>query len=140
MFTDCHGNTHGPVHLTRAFPISAPNAGISVLSNQGHELAWIDSLDDASSEMRAFIEAALKQRDFMPVIQHILQVSSFATPSLWHVATDRGPTQFILKGEDQIWRLKNNQILITDKNGVNYLIHDITALDKHSRRLLDRFF
>jgi hypothetical protein len=90
-------------------------------------------------QLKELIEAELAQREFMPEILRIHQVSSFATPSIWDVVTNKGNTQLTLKAEDQIWRLKNNRILITDKNGVNFMINNIEQLDKHSRKLLDRF-
>jgi len=127
------------INLVRAFPISAPDEGLSIISQQGHELAWIPSLVDMPAQIKELIETELAQREFMPVIQHIHQVSSFATPSIWDVATDKGNTQLTLKAEDQIWRLKNNRLLITDKNGVNFMVNNIEQLDKHSRKLLDRF-
>ncbi|MBS0330036.1 MAG: DUF1854 domain-containing protein, partial [Proteobacteria bacterium] len=63
----------------------------------------------------------------------------FATPSTWTVETDRGETRFILKGEEDIRRLGAAALLISDSHGVQYLIRDLSRLDKTSRRLLDRF-
>ena len=139
QFIHSDGHVHDGVNIVRAFPISAPDEGVSITSKEGHELAWVASLADIPAEMAALIGAELLQREFMPVIQRIKQVSSFATPSVWDVVTDKGDTQLILKAEDQIFRIKNNRILITDKNGVNFMINHIQQLDKHSRKLLDRF-
>ncbi|HEY9269046.1 MAG TPA: DUF1854 domain-containing protein [Methylotenera sp.] len=139
QFTDSNGTVFDGINLIRAFPISAPGEGLSIISQQGQELAWIPSLVDMPAQIKDIIEAELLQREFMPVIQRINQVSSFATPSIWDVLTDKGSTQLTLKAEDQIWRLKNNRLLITDKNGVNFMINNIEQLDKHSRKLLDRF-
>ena len=69
----------------------------------------------------------------------IIEVSSFATPSTWTVETSRGATQFVLKGEEDIRRISKDTYLISDNHGVQYLIENIQLLDKHSRRLLDRF-
>jgi hypothetical protein len=55
------------------------------------------------------------------------------------VQTDRGTTQFLLKGEEDIRRLTGTVLLINDANGVQYMIRDLAAMDKHSRKLLDRF-
>ena len=66
-------------------------------------------------------------------------MSSFGTPSTWTVETDRGNTSFVLKGEEDIRRLKGNALLIAASEGVQYRIADMTALDKASRRLLERF-
>lgn len=139
QFTDRNGNIFEGVSPVRAFPVSAPDQGLSIINKEGHELAWIDNLSEMPAQIKELIETELAQREFMPVIQRIQQVSSFATPSTWDVVTDKGNTQLILKAEDQIWRLKNNRILITDKNGVNFTINNTEQLDKHSRRLLDRF-
>jgi hypothetical protein len=55
------------------------------------------------------------------------------------VETDRGPTTFILKGEDDIRRLAASTLLIADSNGIHFLIRDLNTLDQSSRKLLDRF-
>ena len=123
----------------RAFPISAPQAGFSLLSRDGQELAWITEIHELPQATQALITEELAMREFMPVIKQIIQVSSFATPSTWTVETDRGQTTLVLKAEDQIWRLSATSLLITDSYGINFIIRDIDALDKHSRKLLDRF-
>jgi hypothetical protein len=75
----------------------------------------------------------------MPGIRRLKQVSSFATPSTWMVDTDRGETEFVLWGEEFIRRLGKSGLLIEDSHGIHYLVRDINALDKQSRKLLDRF-
>jgi hypothetical protein len=75
----------------------------------------------------------------MPTIEAILAVSSFACPSTWQVRTDRGPAEVLLKGEEDIRRLPQGRLLIADSHGIQFLIHDPAALDRHSRKLLDRF-
>ena len=75
----------------------------------------------------------------MPVIERIVEVSSFATPSTWTIVTDRGETRLTLKGEEDIRRLTPPALLIADSNGIQYLIRDRSALDAQSRKFLDRF-
>ncbi len=89
--------------------------------------------------MRTVVAAELAVREFMPVIEHIASVSSYATPSTWQIKTNHGTTGLILKGEEDIRRLANNALLISDSHGINYLIRDRNALDAHSRKILDRF-
>lgn len=139
QLTTIDGNVHDGVNLVRAFPIAAPEEGISVVSRDGHELAWIPELNTLSSELSALIHQALAEREFMPEIQRIIQVSSFATPSTWLIKTNRGDCELLLKAEDHIRRLPDNRLLITDGHGINFTIHHIDQLDKHSRKLLDRF-
>lgn len=138
-FTSSDGTVYEGVYPARAFPISAPEEGLSLLNQAGHELAWINRLTDLPIEFQKLIEEELAQREFMPVIHRINHVSSFATPSTWDVQTDKGSTQLILKSEDQIWRLTATSLLITDSHGVNFIIQALDQLDKNSRKLLDRF-
>lgn len=133
------GEVHEGVVPVRAFPISAPDECISLLGADGHELRWIDRLADLPVGARELVEAELAQREFMPEITRIKQVSSFATPSRWQVFTNRGDTELLLKAEDHIRRLSLMTLLITDGYGVSYLIRDVDAMDGHSRKLLDRF-
>lgn len=123
----------------RAFPIAAPEAGIALVNPDGHEVAWIDHLDQLPDEVRRLIEEELASREFVPEIQAIREVSSFATPSTWQVETDRGATRLVLKGEEDIRRLSQTMLLIADAHGIQFLIRDLQTLDKASRRLLDRF-
>ena len=133
------GATHEQVVPVRSFPISHPNESIAIVDRDGHELVWLDSLDQTTASNQQLIKEELASREFMPVLTGIDDVSTFATPSTWTVKTNRGHTQFILRGEEDIRRVNKTMYLVSDTHGVQYLIQDIQALDKHSRRLLDRF-
>lgn len=139
VLTAADGAVHVGVVPVRAFPIGAPEEGLSLMSSDGHELAWIDRLDGLDPARRELIEAELGAREFVPEIRAIRTVSSFATPSTWTIDTDRGATTLVLKGEEDIRRLARTSLLIADRNGIQYLIRDIGALDRGSRKLLDRF-
>lgn len=123
----------------RAFPIAAPHAGIALVDADGHELAWLDSLEDAPEPVRQMIEEELANREFLPEIRRIETVSTFAVPSTWQIETDRGAATLVLKGEEDIRRIGNGALLIADSHGVQYLLRDMARLDRHSKRLLDRF-
>jgi hypothetical protein len=133
------GQAREGVVPARAFPIQAPERDISLLDADGHEVAWIAELARVSEPAQGLIRAALAEREFMPEIRAILGVSSFSTPSTWQVRTDRGDTSFVLKGDEDIRRLNGNTLLVTDSHGIQFLIRDMTALDRESRRLLERF-
>ena len=138
-FTGEDGQLHEAVVPVRAFPIAAPDEGVALVDPHGHELAWIDRLSELPQPLRTLIESELASREFMPVIKQIESVSSYATPSTWQIVTDHGDTALVLKGEEDIRRLAPPALLIADSNGINYLIHDRYALDKVSRKILDRF-
>ncbi len=126
----------------RAFPFSDPEQGLSLVDSEGHEVLWLDSINQLKAADRVLVDEALASREFMPVITQIESVSSFNTPSTWQVQTAQGKTQLVLKGEEHIRRIHGmggNTLLISDNHGIQFLIRDLAALDKHSRRLLDRF-
>jgi hypothetical protein len=133
------GTRHSPVTAMRAYPVSAPNEGVALMDADGHELVWVDALERLAEPLRSQVVQALNEREFLPEILQLTGVSSFATPSTWSVKTDRGHTQFLLKGEEDIRRLTGTVLLINDANGVQFMIRDLAAMDKHSRKLLDRF-
>ena len=139
VYTGSGGEVHTGVLPVHAFPISAPQEGISLVTSDGHELAWIEQLTDLPDATRTLLQEELASREFIPEILCIRHVSSFATPSSWLVETDRGEATFILKGEDDIRRLSPATLLIADSNGIHFLIRDSQALDTASRKLLDRF-
>jgi hypothetical protein len=133
------GTRNAPVTALRAYPVSAPDEGVALMDADGHEIFWIDALAQLAPALRSQVIQALNEREFLPEILQLTDVSSFATPSTWSVLTDRGSTQFLLKGEEDIRRLTGTVLLINDANGVQFMIRDLAAMDKHSRKLLDRF-
>jgi len=133
------GTEHEAVTPVRAFPIAAPQEGLSLVGADGHELAWVPRLADLAAAARTLIEEELAAREFVPTITRIRSVSSFSTPSTWEVDTDRGAAQLVLKGEEDIRRLSRTRLLIADSHGIQFLVRDLNELDRHSRKLLDRF-
>jgi len=139
VFISENGESHVGVEPARTFPISTPREHISLLSRDGHELAWIPKLDDLPAETRRVVEEALEAREFMPEIRRVINVSGYATPCTWNVETDRGTTSLILNSEEDIRRLAALALIIGDSRGIQFLIRDRSALDDTSRRILDRF-
>jgi hypothetical protein len=140
VFVGADGTVQEAVVPVRAFALTAPDEGIALLSAEGHELVWIERLADLPPAQRTLIEEELSRREFMPVIEHIFAVDSYATPSTWQIETDRGATQLLLKSEDDIRRLNGpGALLIADGNGIHYLIRDRRQLDPLSQKILKRF-
>jgi hypothetical protein len=131
--------THEHVIAVRAFPIAAPMEGVSILSREGKELLWLESLMHVPHEAQQHLEQCLQNREFMPEITKLDAVNSFVTPSRWCVQTTRGPTELLLKGEEDIKRLNANTLIVSDAYGVQFLIKDLSSLDRQSRKFMDRF-
>jgi hypothetical protein len=138
--TNAQGERFEDVVPVRAFPIQAPEDGISLVHPDGQEVAWVSRLSDIPEPAQMLIRETLAAREFMPVISAIVSVTSFSTPCTWTVETDRGPTQFVLRGDEDIRRIgKDNALLIADSHGIQYLVRDQFALNAQSKKILDRF-
>lgn len=133
------GRRYVGVIAVRAFPISAPQQSVSIVDAEGHERFYIESLAQLDTALRSIIESDLAAREFVPEVLRIESVSRYAAPCTFTVDTDRGATAFFLQGEEFIRRMTPKTLLIADRSGIQYLVRDLMALDRHSRRILDRF-
>lgn len=139
VLTDLEGASHVGVTPVRAHPLSAPDEGVSLVGVHGHELAWIERLSALPDGPRRVLEAELAAREFHPTLKRLIAVNTFATPSTWRIETDSGEIDFVLKSEEDIRRLEEGRLLITSTHGVQLQVPDRWALDKQSKRLLERF-
>lgn len=139
VFCDETGQQHTGVSVVRAYPVTAPQTGWSILTERGHECHWVARVQDESETFAAALCQALAEREFLPRITALHGVSSFSVPSTWDVQTDRGRAQLVLKAEEDIRRLNTSALLLVDSAGVQYLIRDLAQMDKATRKFLDRF-
>lgn len=133
------GEVHEGIVPVRAFPVNAPDGCLALMSAEGKELFWVEHPAELPEDVFALVQEEISTRELMPEIHRIVSVSTFSTPSTWSVETNRGPTQFVLKGEEDIRRLVGATLIITDSHGLRFFLRDMLALDKNSRKLLDRF-
>ncbi len=136
-FVAADGTRHADVDLRRAFPLSAPRAGVAVIAANGGELAWIESLAKASPPLATLVEAVLAEREFVPRIERIESITE-GRPAAWSVLTDRGPHRFNVGQAEDIVRQPDGALSINDTDGIRYRIASPTSLDARSRRLLER--
>lgn len=140
ILTTPAGDRYESVVPVRAFPIQSPEVGISIVNTDSQEVGWVDRLSDLPEPAQGLIRSELASREFMPVIAEIVSVTSFSTPCTWTVKTDRGQTDFVLRGDEDIRRIgKDNALLIADNHGIQYLVRDQFALNAVSKKILDRF-
>lgn len=139
VLVDAAGTEHVDVSPVRAFPLTDPLGGVAIVDENGAELAWVPRLDAAPATLRAQLEAAFAEIEFVPRIVRIHRVHSATEPSQWDVETDRGRTQFVVKNDDDVRRLDARRAIVVDSHGIRYVIDDTRALDAYSRRALERF-
>jgi hypothetical protein len=133
------GRRHEGVEPVRAFPFSDPEHWVFIRDNEARELLCMENFAELDPCSHAVLESELAQRDFVPVIQRIENISGHTEPSEWRVVTDRGDTRFILNSEDDVRSLSAVRVLITDASGIRYVIPDTVTLDAVSRRFLERY-
>jgi hypothetical protein len=137
--TNADGLVFDNVSPVRTFPIQAPEHGIAITAADGREVAWIAHVQDLSESQRTLVLEELGAREFIPEILRIVDVTSYATPSTWTVVTDRGTTSLVLRGEEDIRHVDQDTLLVADIHGIHFLIRNMPQLDKHSKKILDRF-
>ncbi len=136
------GSVHEGVKLVPAFPISRPNAFIHFQDSEGNEIGVLLDPRRLDRESR---ELVLQQADevyFMPRIVRIARVEEKHGMGIahWEVETDRGWNSFeMVSRSESVWYVGKNRLVIRDADGNRYLIEDLTALDKRSRRLADLY-
>lgn len=139
VMVDADGQEHVGVEPVRLFPLSDQDHWIALCDASGHEICCLEQLDHLATDTREALQEALLVREFLPVIQRIVEASSLSNPSRWEVETDRGPVVFELDDEDDVHRLGPGGAVIIDSHGIRYLIPDTQQLDPSSRRILDRY-
>ena len=139
VLQEADGTAHAGVVPVRAFPLTDPDGAISLVGSDGRERLWVADPAALPETARALLAEELARREFAPVIERLLDVSTFSTPSTWSVRTDRGDAQLVLKGEEDIRRLDREKLLIADTHGIQYLVRNLAAMDRISRKILDRF-
>jgi hypothetical protein len=131
------GSRLSPVVPMPLFPISAPEHWISVRGPDGAELVCIEDPTDLALDVQQLLSEELARREFVPIIERIVRVSGSSEPCEWQVVTDRGPTRFVLKSEEDVRRIGDHQILIIDAHGTRYQIPDLNTVDTKTRRIIE---
>jgi hypothetical protein len=139
VLIDAQGRRFIGVEPVRAFPISHPKNWISICDAEGREIVAIESLEELAPEVRRMIDEELSLREFIPIIQRIVNVSADSFPSDWDVITDRGAARFTVENEEDVRRLGPSRVMITDARRLRYQVPEIGTLDAYSRRQLERF-
>jgi len=133
---DATGRRFEGVDVLRAFPLSAPDGPVAVVSAGGGEIAWIESPLAVAPPLRVVLDEELSQREFLPVIERIESVTD-GEPAEWTVSTDRGRHRFKVAHPDDVAHAADRSVVVTDTYGMRYRIPSVADLDGHSRRLLD---
>ena len=127
-----------PVAVVRLFPLTEPDAWISVVARDGREIGIIR---DATKLHRRALDALreeLRRRYLVPQVQRIISCRTRGDATHWKVQTDRGTITFVTRHlREQVKEPMPRRLTIVDIEGNRYDIPDISALDPDSRRRLE---
>jgi hypothetical protein len=126
-----------PIVPVPLFPISDSEHWVSLRGPNGEELVCIEDPSELALDIQQLLSDELARREFVPIIERIVRVSGNSEPCELQVETDRGPTRFVLKSEEDVRRIGDHQILIIDAHGTRYQIPDVKKVDAKTRRIVE---
>jgi len=136
------GEVYPDIHVVPAFPISRPNRFVYLRDGDGKEVGVLIEPRRLDRESRELLLAQADQAYFMPRITRIIRVEERMGMGIarWEVETDRGWSVFdMVARSESVWYVGKNRVVIRDADGNRYLIEDLTALDKRSKRMTDLY-
>ena len=132
------GQHYKELKVARMFPVSLPDAYITVSDSSGKELGIILDLAKFEKSQSAVLEQALDHAYFMPKIRKVYSVTERFHVVSWDVMTDRGRRRFEMTvSTDQIIHLGPDRLVLHDIDHNRYEIESISALDPESRTTID---
>ena len=121
----------------RLFPVSRANNYITLLDEEGVEVAIIKSLMDLNKDSLEVIEYSLNDYYLVPHIERIISVSEKNGKIHWIVVTERGTKEFDIRNRNHDIRVySDGRVRVRDSDDNRYVITDYRTLDKHSKRQL----
>lgn len=117
----------------RLFPVTGSDKYISLLDEEGNEVAIIRDLNTLMPDSQAVIRASLEQYYCIPRIDRITEIDEEYGIIQVHAVTDRGPCYFEVSDRTHNLNiLHDGRVLIRDTNDNRYEIPDMKALDRKS--------
>lgn len=125
------------VEPRRLFPVSRADKYITLLDEEGVEVAEIRDMNDLSPEAREAISYSLNDFYLVPTITRIISVSEKFGTLRWTVETDRGIRTFEIRNRfHDIKVYPDGRVRVRDSDDNRYTIKDYKELDAHSRKLM----
>ena len=115
------------------FPFSRPGEYIELSNDSGDLIGFIRTLAELRPEVADAIRESVRLGHFVPYVQRILSVKGTQHLYTWNVITDRGRSEFHIRGRRQnLEEIGGDEHMVTDTEGVRYRIPKIPDLDPRS--------
>lgn len=122
-----------------AFPYSDP-AHYVVLFHDEQEIGVVSDLTDLDPHSGRLLKEMVAKRYHVPEVKRILAIEEAHNATRWDVETDMGQRSFEVQDRDNFRRVRGGGVVIIDVDTNRFRIPDVTALDKHSRKLMDMYY
>ena len=121
----------------RLFPVSSADKYITLLDEDGDEVAIIKELSEISAESRLVIIHSLDDYYLVPRIIKIISTGEKYGTLRWTVETDRGIHSFDVRNRyHDVKVYPDGRVRVRDSDDNRYTIPDYRKLDSHSRARL----
>jgi len=133
------GEEYVDARVTQAFPVTLAGQYVDFSNSKGEAIGMLRSLDGLAEVSRKAVDEALKTRCLIPTVGRILDLREIR-PSViyWQVTTNRGERTFHSESpRESVRYLTSDRIRVTDLAGNQYDVPSLSALDTHSRALLE---
>ena len=128
------GTVYSRLEPRRLFPVSRANSYITLLDEDGVEVAVIKEITDLNDASREVIEYSLNDYYLVPHILKIYTVTEKNGKIHWSIETERGYKEFDVRNRNHDVRVySDGRVRVRDSDDNRYIITDYRKLDKHSR-------
>lgn len=135
--TTSDGTVYERLEPRRLFPVSRESEYITLLNEEGVEIAVIRSLSELNSDSREAIKFGLDDFYLIPHITKIISKQEKYGTLRWTVETDRGIKSFDIRNRNHDIRVyKDGRVRVRDADDNRYTIDNYHKLDSASRARL----
>ena len=128
------GEVYERLEPRRLFPVSRADNYITLLNEEGIEIAVIRNMTDLNKESRDIVQYSLDDYYLVPHILKIYSVSEKNGKVHWAIETERGYKEFDIRNRNHDVRVySDGRVRVRDSDDNRYIITDYKKLDKHSR-------
>lgn len=121
----------------RLFPVSRPDTYITLLDEEGGEVAVVRDIKDLSREALEVLRYSLDDYYLVPHITRIISTGEKYGTLRWTVETDRGIKSFDIRNRNHDIKVyPGGKVRVRDSDDNRYTIDNYHELDAHSKALL----
>ena len=132
------GETFTALEPRRLFPTTGLDKYITLLDDEGRQVAIVRDINNLLHESRVVLENSLREYYLIPKIERFVKLNDKHRHYwMWTAETDRGTYTIEIRDyNNTVKPLYDGRVLIKDANDNRYEIPNINLLDKRSQRMI----